>query len=79
MEAKSISVQDTKAGSDRTAPEIVAVIFRFATVRIELPSVLLSFAKIDDVLGLDPFVVTKEMKSPVTFGDFVKLYEHYGK
>ncbi len=43
----------------------------------------LSFAlivtRLEDVLGFDPFDVPDEVKFPVTFGDFVKLYESHPK
>ena len=32
-------------------------------------------ARLEDDLGLDPFQTAPEDKFPVTFGDFVKLYE----
>lgn len=32
-------------------------------------------ARLEDDLGLDPFQAAPEDKFPVTFGDFVKLYE----
>jgi acyl carrier protein len=39
----------------------------------------LSFAlivmRLEEALGYDPFDVDDEVKFPVTFGDFVKLYE----
>ena len=42
----------------------------------------LSFAlivvRLEETLGFDPFDVHEEMNFPVTFGDFVKLYEHHG-
>jgi acyl carrier protein len=41
----------------------------------------LSFAlivtRLEDALGFDPFDVADEVKFPVTFGDFVKLYENH--
>jgi acyl carrier protein len=42
-------------------------------------SFALIVAKLEDALGFDPFDATEEMKFPVTFGDFVKLYENHGK
>jgi hypothetical protein len=42
-------------------------------------SFALIVARLEDVLGFDPFDATEEMKFPVTFGDFVKLYENHGK
>jgi acyl carrier protein len=42
-------------------------------------SFALIVAKLEDVLGFDPFDVTEDMKFPVTFGDFVKLYENHSK
>lgn len=42
----------------------------------------LSFAlivvRLDDALGFDPFDAADGMGFPVTFGDFVKLYESHG-
>jgi acyl carrier protein len=41
----------------------------------------LSFAlivvRLEDALGLDPFDAADEISFPVTFGDFVKLYESH--
>jgi acyl carrier protein len=43
----------------------------------------LSFAlivmRLEEALGFDPFDVADEVKFPVTFGDFVKLYEAHSK
>jgi acyl carrier protein len=42
----------------------------------------LSFAlivvRLEETLGFDPFDTAEEMNFPVTFGDFVKLYESHG-
>ena len=32
-------------------------------------------AQLEDELGFDPFVASEDVYFPVTFGDFVKLYE----
>ena len=32
-------------------------------------------ARLEEALDVDPFSATAEVKFPVTFGDFVKLYE----
>lgn len=32
-------------------------------------------ARLEDDLGLDPFQTAPEDKFPITFGDFVKLYQ----
>jgi acyl carrier protein len=41
----------------------------------------LSFAlivmRLEEALGFDPFDVADEVRFPVTFGDFVKLYEDH--
>ena len=42
-------------------------------------SFALIVARLEDALGFDPFDVTGEVTFPVTFGDFVKLYENHGK
>jgi acyl carrier protein len=42
-------------------------------------SFALIVARLEDVLGFDPFNAAEEMKFPLTFGDFVKLYENHGK
>jgi acyl carrier protein len=33
-------------------------------------------ARLEDKLGVDPFTVSDEAVFPVTFGDFVKVYEN---
>ena len=38
-------------------------------------SFALIVARLEDKLGFDPFDTAEDMKFPVTFGDFVKLYE----
>ncbi len=35
--------------------------------------------RIEDSLGLDPFAASEYDQFPVTFGDFVNLYEHVAK
>jgi len=32
-------------------------------------------ARLEDALGVDPFSAAEEIESPVTFGDFIRLYE----
>lgn len=43
----------------------------------------LSFAlivmRLEEDLGFDPFELADEMKFPVTYGDFIDLYESYAK
>jgi acyl carrier protein len=33
-------------------------------------------ARLEDKLGIDPFTAAEQAAFPVTFGDFVKVYEH---
>lgn len=33
-------------------------------------------ARLEDQLGVDPFTASEEVYFPVTFGDFVELYEN---
>lgn len=40
-------------------------------------SFALIVARLEEALGIDPFDVAEDMKFPVTFGDFVKLYEDH--
>jgi acyl carrier protein len=42
-------------------------------------SFALIVARLEDALGIDPFDVADDVKFPVTFGDFVKLYENHSK
>ena len=35
--------------------------------------------RLEDSLGLDPFAASEDAQFPVTFGDFVSLYEHVAK
>lgn len=41
-------------------------------------SVALVVARLEDAFGFDPFA-HEGMEFPVTYGDFVKLYENHGK
>jgi hypothetical protein len=36
-------------------------------------------SRLEDSLGIDPFTVSEDAPFPVTFGDFVNLYEHVTK
>ena len=36
-------------------------------------------ARLEDSLGVDPFNASGTVELPVTFGDFVRLYEHSAK
>jgi acyl carrier protein len=36
-------------------------------------------ARLEDSLGIDPFSAAEALDFPVTFGDFVRLYENFGK
>jgi acyl carrier protein len=42
-------------------------------------SFALIVARLEDALGYDPFDTPQEIRFPVTFGDFVKLYENHSK
>jgi acyl carrier protein len=36
-------------------------------------------ARLEDALGVDPFSAAEAVEFPVTFGDFVRLYENFAK
>ena len=36
-------------------------------------------ARLEDSLGIDPFNAADAVEFPVTFGDFVRLYENFAK
>jgi hypothetical protein len=42
-------------------------------------SFALIVARLEDAVGFDPFDSDEEMRFPVTFGDFVRLYEKHQK
>lgn len=42
-------------------------------------SFALIVARLEDEVGFDPFDSDEEMKFPVTFGDFVLLYDKHSK
>jgi acyl carrier protein len=42
-------------------------------------SFALIVARLEDSLGFDPFDTDQEIRFPVTFGDFVRLYENHPK
>ena len=42
-------------------------------------SFALIVARLEDTVGFDPFDTDEEMRFPVTFGDFVRLYDNHPK
>jgi acyl carrier protein len=42
-------------------------------------SFALIVARLEDAVGFDPFDTEQDTKFPVTFGDFVRLYENHKK
>ncbi len=42
-------------------------------------SFALIVARLEDAIGFDPFDTDEAVKFPVTFGDFVRLYENHPK
>jgi hypothetical protein len=42
-------------------------------------SFALIVARLEDSLGFDPFDTDREIRFPVTFGDFVQLYDNHTK
>jgi len=42
-------------------------------------SFALIVARLEDALGFDPFEASDDMRFPVTYGDFVRLYENHGR
>jgi len=42
-------------------------------------SFALIVARLEDAVGFDPFDSEDDIKFPVTFGDFVRLYENHPK
>jgi len=36
-------------------------------------------ARLEDALGVDPFMSADDAEFPVTLGDFIRLYEHAGR
>ena len=86
MSVKSISVKDTiRAQFQQVAREqdrtLAPLSDELKLVQIGLDS--LSFAivvaRLEDSLGVDPFNTAEPVKLPVTFGDFVRLYERFAK
>jgi hypothetical protein len=42
-------------------------------------SIAILVTRLEDTLGIDPFTASEDAQFPVTFGDFVKLYENFAK
>jgi aryl carrier-like protein len=42
-------------------------------------SMAILVSRLEDSLGIDPFTASEDAQFPVTFGDFVNLYEHVAK
>jgi acyl carrier protein len=36
-------------------------------------------SRLEDSIGIDPFTASEDAQFPVTFGDFVNLYDHVAK
>lgn len=86
MSVKAISVKDTiRAQFQQVAREqdrtLAPLSDELKLVQSGLDS--LSFAiivaRLEDSLGVDPFNETESVTFPVTFGDFVRLYERFAK
>jgi acyl carrier protein len=84
MEVKRMSVRSTiEAQFEQVAAEQKRKLARLSDDLKLLDSGLdsLSFAlivaRLEDALGFDPFDAADEAKFPVTFSDFVKLYESH--
>ena len=48
-------------------------------LRVSQPAVSARVRALEDSLGVDPFNTTEAVEFPVTFGDFVRLYERFAK
>ena len=86
MGQKCMSVQDTiKAQFEQVAIEQHRKLSRLSPelklldCGLDSLSFALIVARLEDALGFDPFDAAEEMKFPVSYGDFVKLYENHGK
>lgn len=86
MGQKCMSVQDTiKAQFEQVAIEQHRKLSRLSPelklldCGLDSLSFALIVARLEDALGFDPFNAAEEMKFPVSYGDFVKLYENHGK
>jgi len=84
MEVKGMSVRSTIAAQfEQVAAEQKRKLARLSDDLKLLDSGLdsLSFAlivaRLEETLGFDPFDVADEVKFPVTFSDFVRLYESH--
>jgi acyl carrier protein len=42
-------------------------------------SMAILVSRLEDSLGIDPFMASEDARFPVTFRDFVNLYENVGK
>jgi acyl carrier protein len=42
-------------------------------------SIAIIVTRLEDSLGVDPFTSSEDSQFPVTFGDFVNLYDHFAK
>jgi acyl carrier protein len=85
-ELKRMSVRETvKAQFEQVAVEQHRKLSRLSDDLKLLDSGLdsLSFAlivvRLEEALGFDPFQSSEDMKFPVTYGEFVKLYENFQK
>jgi len=79
MSVKSISVKDTiRAQFQQVAREQDRTLAPLSD-ELKLVQSGLIVARLEDSLGVDPFNEAEAVEFPVTFGDFVRLYERFAK
>ena len=86
MSVKSISVKDTITAQfqqvakeqDRTLAPLSDEL-KLVQSGLDSLSLAIVVARLEDSLGVDPFNTAEPVKLPVTFGDFVRLYERFAK
>ena len=52
---------------------------RLLDVGLDSLSLALIVVRLEEVLGFDPFDTSEDLQFPVTFGEFVRLYENRKK
>ena len=79
MSVRSVVLSQLKIVAEEQNKKLPPLTDDLALLDSGLDSLCLAIvvARLEDALGFDPFDVAAEMKFPVTFGDFVKLYESH--
>lgn len=79
LKATIVSQFEQVAGEQKRKLAHLADDTRLLEAGLDSLSFALIVARLEDSLGFDPFDTDQDVRFPVTFGDFVRLYENHAR